>query len=47
MSNKYQIKGGSVDQNINKKGMEFFDCLKLLCLKIKRQHKFGICDKSW
>ena len=31
MINKYQMKGGYVDQNINKKVMELFHCLKQMC----------------
>ena len=41
------MKGGSVDLNLNKKGMEIFDWLKILWLKIQRQHRFEICDKNW
>ena len=41
------MKGGSVDQNIKTKFMEFFDCLKILWQKIQRKHIFKICEKKW
>ena len=43
---KIAIKGGSIDQNLNTKVMELSDCLKILLLKIQRQHIFGICETN-
>ena len=43
---KYQTKGGYVDLNLNTKGMELFDRLKILSPKIQRHHIFEICEKN-
>ena len=38
--------GGSVDKNQKTKFMELFDCLQKLWQKIKRKHRFEICEKN-